>query len=75
MSPNPRREKGRSHRANGEVFSLGTFRTMGSCGEEAAPADPASHHPPRATGPEHTFSCVAESVGPVATSTMMLFPL
>lgn len=26
-------------------------------------------------GPGHTFSCVAESVGPVATSTMMLFPL
>lgn len=33
MSPKPRREKGRSHRASGEAFSLGTFRTMGSCGE------------------------------------------
>lgn len=33
MSPKPRREKGRSHRARGEVFSLGTFSTMGSCEE------------------------------------------
>lgn len=33
MSPKPRREKGRSHRASGEAFSLGTFSTMGSCRE------------------------------------------
>lgn len=30
MSPNPRREKGLSHRASGEEFSRGTFRTIGS---------------------------------------------
>lgn len=36
MSPKPRREKGRSHRESGEVFSLGTFSTMGSCGESRA---------------------------------------
>lgn len=40
MSPKPRREKGRSHRESGEVFSLGTFSTMGSCGESRAQPDP-----------------------------------
>lgn len=34
MSPNPRREKGLSHRANGEEFSRGTFRTIGSLERE-----------------------------------------
>lgn len=29
-SPKPRREKGRSHRASGEKFNLGTLSTMGS---------------------------------------------
>ena len=37
MSPKPRREKGRSHRASGEAFSRGTFRTMGSWGEQEVP--------------------------------------
>lgn len=30
MSPKPRSEKGRSQRARGEEFNLGTFSTMGS---------------------------------------------
>lgn len=30
MSPKPRSEKGRSQRANGEVFNLGTLSTIGS---------------------------------------------
>lgn len=50
MSPKPRREKGRSHRESGEVFNLGTFNTMGSCGESGAqPGRP--HHQPRLRSP------------------------
>lgn len=80
MSPKPRREKGRSHRERGEVFSLGTFSTMGSCGESRA--QPGRAHPPAAGATaqahvvgRHTFSWVDEFEGPVATSTMMLLPL
>lgn len=39
MSPNPRREKGLSHRANGEEFSRGTFRTIGSLERERHTSD------------------------------------
>lgn len=31
MSPKPSKEKGRSHKAKGEKFSLGTLSTIGSC--------------------------------------------
>lgn len=45
-------------------------------GEEAAPADqPKPTAPLQPSGSERTFSRVAESAGPVATSTMILFPL
>ena len=51
MSPKPRREKGRSHRASGEAFSLGTFSTMGSCREgqclQHPPALLPAHSAPR----------------------------
>ena len=81
MSPKPRREKGRSHRESGEVFSRGTFSTMGSCGESRA--QPGRPCPPTLLGPQPTapvagwptFSWVDEFEGPVATSTMMLLPL
>lgn len=46
MSPKPSREKGRSHRASGEAFSLGTFRTMGSWGREEAAVSGTRPSPP-----------------------------
>ena len=70
-------EKGRSQRARGEKFNLGTLSTMGSW--KKAPAS-VSLPPPEVTGDAEsvaklTFSCVDESEGPAATSTIMLSPL
>lgn len=61
------------------MFSLGTFSTMGSCGESRAqPGRPPTLLGPQPTVPVAgwpTFSWVDEFEGPVATSTMMLLPL
>lgn len=52
MSPKPRREKGRSHRDSGEVLSLGTFSTMGSCGESRAQLGGSRQHLCQSPQPE-----------------------
>lgn len=73
MSPKPRSEKGRSQRARGEEFNLGTLSTMGSWNKRnASVMDPAGD---ANLATRLTFSCVAKSEGPAATSTMMLSPL